>query len=337
MRTRKSGFTLVELLVVIAIIGVLVALLLPAVQQAREAARRMQCSNNLKQIGLALHNYHDTFNTFPPGGLWNLDTPWMLTDGGSNMEKGTIMVFLLPFIEQGAIYDSIDFSSTTQNTRDQFVDPPANTIPVRSVVVNGYLCPSDTHDGGLIPGTDRAFSNYGASHGPSSISGGGNSACPCAQGNAWNAFRPSVVYGAGGNYDEANAAGPFSRRGNKFTSRMVDATDGLSNTIYFGEIRVDCSNHANHGWADSNGGQGLFNTLVPINTDSCNPPDTAPGGDTCFSPCNYNNEFGFRSRHPGGAQFLFGDGSVTFLPETIDHAVYQLLGQRNDGQPVSRP
>ncbi|TWT39247.1 DUF1559 domain-containing protein [Blastopirellula retiformator] len=324
-RTR-TAFTLVELLVVIAIIGVLIALLLPAVQQAREAARRMQCSNNLKQIGLAVHNYHDTFNTLPPGGLWAYDVAWAFSDTnpapGPNPQRGSILVHLLPFIEQGPLFDKIDFTSAT-TIQNQWADSPANTKRVRDVIIQAYVCPSDTSGG--VTSNNYGAHNYSGNYGPSSINAAGNPNCPCGQGAALNGFRNDTQH------NESNPAGPFSRRGNRYVGNFAQTTDGLSNTIYFGEVRPECSNHANAGWAGANNGNGLAGTLTPINTDTCHTQAEAPGGDTCYAMCNWNLEFGFKSLHPGGAQFLKGDGSVSFLAETINHNTYQRLGQRDDG------
>jgi len=327
MRFRLRGFTLVELLVVIAIIGILIALLLPAVQAAREAARRTQCVNNMKQIGLALHNYHDTYKVFPPGGLWALDVPWS-NPGTPNPERGGVLVMLLPYVEQGPLYQAIDFSST-QHVREQFIDPPANTKRVKHNIIPGYTCPSDTHQG-LVPNTSRGAYNYGANYGPTGVGQGNPNNCQCP--NNYNSFRPKPQ-----GHNDRNPAGPFTRRGNRFVCRMADVTDGLSNTIFFGEVRVDCSNHVRNGWAYSNNGNGLFTTLIPINYDSCAPNKNAAGGDGCGARCNWVTEFGFKSRHPGGANFLLGDGSVRFLSETIDHDNYQLLGQRDDGLPGEVP
>lgn len=328
MQKVNRGFTLVELLVVIAIIGVLIALLLPAVQQAREAARRMTCSNHLKQIGLALHNYHDTFLSLPPGGLWAHDMPWATPAPPSpNPARGGVFTCLLPFIEQASLHNQIDFTSGS-HVHDQWADSPANTIRVRQVIIDAYQCPSDTH-GGLIPGTTNAAHNYSANYGPSGVSSAGNPDCSCAQGAVFNGFKVD------NQHNQDNPAGPFTRGGNRYCGKFSETTDGLSNTIYFGEVRSDCSVHARNGWANSNNGSGLVNTLIPINTDTCYDSAAAPGGDTCYAKCNWNLEFGFRSMHPGGAQFVHGDGSVAFRAETIDHDAYQRLGQRDDGQPIS--
>ncbi|EAQ81828.1 DUF1559 domain-containing protein [Blastopirellula marina] len=323
MKSNRSGFTLVELLVVIAIIGVLIALLLPAVQQAREAARRMHCSNNLKQIGLAIHNYHDTFLSLPPGGYWAHDTPWS-TATTPNPERGSAIVAILPFLELSTLHDRMDFTSNT-SIHEQYVDSPANTKKFKQVIVSAYLCPSDT-TGGVVPGTDIGCHNYSANYGPSNVSSTGNPDCLCSQGAAMNGFRIDTSHG------ETNPAGPFTRRGNKYIGKFSQTTDGLSNTIYFGEVRPQCSHHNSQGWAHSNNGNGLATTLIPINTDTCSTKAEAPGGDTCYSLCNWNLEFGFRSLHPGGAQFLKGDGSVSLIAETVNHDAYQRLGQRDDGR-----
>ena len=126
-----------------------------------------------------------------------------------------------------------------------------------------------------------------------------------------------------------NFAGPFTRIGT--AAGLQQVSDGLSKTIFFGEVRPACSEHASNGWATSNNGNGYCTTLIPINFDTCN-EDAA---DPCQRPCNWNTEVGFKSAHPGGAQFLLGDGSIRFLPEDIDHQAYQYLGAKNDGQPIA--
>jgi len=134
-KLRRGVFTLVELLVVIAIIGVLVALLLPAVQAAREAARRTQCANNMKQLGLALHNYHDTMKWFPPGAVWETSTP---ADDPRN--RGSMFIRILPFVEQQSLYNLFDFN---KNTDVQRMTSSATSELLRGQIINVYICPSD--------------------------------------------------------------------------------------------------------------------------------------------------------------------------------------------------
>ena len=151
---RPAGFTLVELLVVIAIIGILIALLLPAVQAAREAARRIQCSNNLKQIGLSLHNYHGSNKCFPPGSFWfGLDY--------ANY-RGCILIRLLPYIEQQPLYDQYDFELKAGVPIDSQKLAGSNDL-IQSTIVPVFRCPSDNHAGVL---NGRALHNYAASIGP---------------------------------------------------------------------------------------------------------------------------------------------------------------------------
>jgi len=271
---QERAFTLVELLVVIAIIGILIALLLPAVQSAREAARAAQCRNNLKQIGIALHNYHLPNKCFPPGSFW-FSTEY-------DKYRGSILIRLLPYIEQQPLYDEYDFTRST--------------------------------DGQTFPG---------------STTHGNNSACSCGESAAWNSriqiYPWHGIYGYG---PQAKFAGPFFRY--PVATKMRDCTDGLSSTIYFGEVRPMCSVHNAQGWATSNNGQGLTATVVPINYDSCSWDAAEPDG--CKRYCNWNTELAFKSRHPSGAHFLFGDGSVHFLSDSIDYRLYQVLGSKADGE-----
>ncbi len=307
---RRRGFTLIELLVVIAIIGVLIALLLPAVQAAREAARRAQCSNNLKQIGLALHNYHDTNQVFPPGAFWMDRTP----AGWVSLYRGSILIRLLPFLEQQPLYGLFDFKTNTDNQTD-----PAGVLLAKTIVPV-YVCPSDSGD---VIQNGVALHNYAASKGPTAHID--NSAYSCSEWQSWNTYTLAP-------YDDpTNFAGPFCRL--CVSTSIRDCTDGLSNTIYFGEVRRACSAHTQAGWSRSNNGNGLTSTQIPINYDSCHPEAT----NYCQHPRNWNTELGFKSRHPGGAQFLFGDGTVHFLNESIDHWTFQYLGAKSDGRPVQIP
>jgi prepilin-type N-terminal cleavage/methylation domain-containing protein len=315
---RRRAFTLVELLVVIAIIGILIALLLPAVQAAREAARRAQCSNNLKQIGLALHNYESATKILPPGAFWSC------RDG---TRKGSMLVHILPYIEQQPLYNAFDFKVAVIDGQ-KFSTTGAE---IGSTVVPPYVCPSDNHKGVIDTETHSSFSpasrvalhNYTASRGANQLAN--NSECACS--NNWNSF--ASANGIYEDYD--NFSGPFTRRCT--CTRFSEISDGLSNTILVGEVRPMCSWHNDNGWATSNNGNGYSSTVIPINFNSCTRDSST--SDNCKRYCNWNTEAGFRSAHPGGAQFLFGDGTVHFLPETIDHANYQALGGKNDGKTVS--
>jgi hypothetical protein len=333
---RSWAFTLVDLLVVIAIIGILIALLLPAVQAAREAARRSQCTNNMKQIGLALHNYHDVAKTFPPGGSLFLTTGWGEPVAGYS-NRGSDLVRLLPYIEQNALFQQIDFR---RGVEGQVI----NGKPLNQMEIPAYTCPSDDKNGsGTLNINGVRSDNYAASMGSTQIdAAGGSPGCGCV--HPYNSYAPRVMY-------EGDPAGPFSRTKTgqdtvytttpqllvPYCCRMADVTDGLSNTIFYGERRVQCSDHGLTGWAGSNG-HGMGSTLVPINYDSCHEPNSpAPYNNPCQWRCNWNTEWAFRSRHPGGVEILLGDGSVRFFGETIDMWVYNRLGDKADGLTATVP
>ncbi|MBL8809874.1 MAG: DUF1559 domain-containing protein [Planctomycetaceae bacterium] len=318
-RTRKSGFTLIELLVVIAIIAILVALLLPAVQQAREAARRTQCKNNLHQLGIALHNYHDVFNKFPPGSFWNN------VNGGRTYQQGSLLTHLLPYVEQSNMFNQIPFNSPpapSYNVNDATL--PDGRLMRQVFFVPGFVCPSDT--AGNRFNNVSTVQNYAGSKGASNAGSptGGNPAqsptCP----DKYLGYRMGDTHASG-------VSGPFHRNGR--SDSMKDCPDGLSNTIYIGEVRPECSNHMRQGWLQANNGQGMASTIYPINLNTC--VEAANTG--CNWVNNWTDEFGFRSRHTGGAQFLLGDGAVRFISENIDHTTYNRLGAKADGQVVTVP
>lgn len=311
----KSGFTLIELLVVIAITAVLIAMLLPAVQQAREAARRTQCKNNLKQYGLALHNYHGTYNIFPPfaGGTGDLSS-------GGERSRLSGIAFLLPYVEQTAIYQQIQ-SLPGDN-------PPYNANVPWTLIVPGMQCPSDT--GQQDPNTStntRGKKNYMFCAGDSHAGNG------CA--------RPGfpVVTQSRGLFAALTCYG------------LRDVTDGASNTIAMGEIvganttngpgiiaktvmpagtvsPAACAALWNsstrsypggaytgeparaYRWADGAGSFSAFSTAVPPNADSC----FSNGGGTSYCDGIYSAE----SRHVGGVHVVMADGAVRFVSNNID-------------------
>jgi prepilin-type N-terminal cleavage/methylation domain-containing protein/prepilin-type processing-associated H-X9-DG protein len=305
LKSWRKAMTLIELLVVIAIIGILIALLLPAIQAAREAARRSQCSNNLKQIGVAVLNYEHAKKYLPPGATWQ---PPVRT-------AGSIFLHLLPMLEEAPLYQTIDLRAT--NIDDATL--PGSTQRVDSTVINTLICPSD--DRQLEYGDDhRVAHNYAASRGPTDV--WFNADCMCN--NPWAQFARAPID------DPQIFAGPFTRVGTP--ERLKAITDGLSKTIFFGEVRPACSEHVRNGWLNSNDGNGYCTTLIPINYDSCQ-SDEAP--DPCHRSCNFNTEVGFKSAHTGGANMLFGDGSVHFVQADIDYNLYQLLGAKNDGEPTN--
>jgi prepilin-type N-terminal cleavage/methylation domain-containing protein len=295
---RRNAFTLVELLVVIAIMGILVAMLLPAVQGAREAARKSQCQNNLKQIGLAVLNYEQAKKMLPPGGVWEQD----------GRKGGSIYVYLLPMLEEANLYQV--FNLRSKNVDDTTL--PGTKKKADATVIETLICPSDdreTHYSG------RFAHNYAASRGPTEVWWNADSICDYP----WADLARAPID------DRRNFAGPFTRVGTQ--ERLKAITDGLSKTIFFGEVRPKCSEHARNGWVNSNNGNGYCTTLIPINYDTCN--DASP--DPCHRSNNWTTEVGFKSAHAGGALFLLGDGSVQFITEEIDHSTYQLLGAKNDG------
>jgi len=296
---RRLAFTLVELLVVIAIIGVLVALLLPAVQMARESARRTQCTNNLKQLVLSTMQFEDVNKRLPPGAVWS----------PAGLSRGSIHIYLLPYLERTSLHGAIDLS---QSSIDEATLPGSST-PVAAIVIPTLLCPSDPHP--KVYFGKRASHNYAASRGPTDVYDNPDCSCP----NPWKSLSQAPID------DPKNFAGPFTRLGT--IVRLAEITDGLSNTIFLGEVRPKCSEHARNGWASSNDGNGFCTTLIPINYNSCD--DNA--ASACNRSCNWSTELGFRSLHSGGAFFGFGDGAIRFLSQTTDHQNYQYLGAKGDG------
>lgn len=329
----RAGFTLVELLVVIAIIGILIALLLPAVQAAREAARRTQCANNLKQYGLALHNYHDIFKTFPPGssqksGNWN-------SNGWAQQAAPQIgwQARILPFAEQGALFDRLNMRALQAPVESIYGTPDNPNAQIRQRTIPFARCPDDPSDD-LYWGW--AQTSYCGNLG-SQLATSANGNC-----NIWTT--PDVHYeGSRGNANHGNTtnvsriSGVFSRWcSSKMT--MAYLRDGTSNTIMVGEIIGECNDHKQGLWSFNGMGNAHASTSAPLNTmTTCarSEADATERGyfrPDCYNWNNWNLSWGFRSYHPSGANFLLGDGSVQFFQSNIDYQTYQSLGGRADGR-----
>ena len=375
-RPRNArGFTLIELLVVIAIIAVLIALLLPAVQSAREAARRIQCTNNLKQLGLAFANYESTNSMWCMGAMtWgggnsaNAGSPMNDPTGANRPVNGLNWVALiLPYIEQTTISSSINFSTGTAS--NSTIQAFATVWYTRLSVLS---CPSDgdqqgfrnwqsnNGDGQDISGASPPappgnptgqvqvpVSDYLVSYGDNYASGANTPGAifptespytqfPPAPGQPWIGWPGeqgtmlNVMNGVGG----ANVGalrGMFDVNDGQ-TVRLAGVTDGTSNTICAGES-LPAQRADNNVWEWNSGANG---TTIPINYPSGQSCTTAGGwGSSNFaSRCAYAN-VGFKSKHPGGANFLFVDGSVHFLKTSINMFTYCALGSRAAGEVIS--
>lgn len=341
---KRVGFTLVELLVVIAIIGILVGLLLPAVQAAREAARRMQCSNNVKQLSLAVHMHHDTFKKFPYGILRN-DGLYPHPDLGKvgtpppQNRRYPLMFQLLPFIEQTALYnwyDQFDFNRNKKDKDNPTTDYVGNWFLKQSV--NTMVCPSNP--GGLLNEavTPADSGLYFRAH---YFGCAGTRAYPKAdtsntRPSLFNPFAPAVAatYSAGNDKTD----GLFNR-----CKRygMSDCVDGTSNTLMIGERKYhdpifDSSpivgdRIRDWGWVWFGGeGDANLGTSAPINFVLPANFDTLGGGVQQLLFEDRINSFG--SMHTGGANFGLADGSVTFISQSIDTATFRGMGTRAGGE-----
>lgn len=307
----RNGFTLVELLVVIAIIGILVGLLLPAVQAAREAARRMQCSNNIKQIGLAIHNYESTFKGLPAGcnGLPNA------AGNNFNGHGWTWHASILPYMEQTNLYDAVQGPDGMGNELGSTTS--GKPLIVRQTIVRTFWCPSqpDVSNGSQKGGYQP--SNYNGNMG--TRIGNGNDDCICTGVANLNDMLTNP-------WGCMNGNGIFYVRSN---IRFRDVTDGLSNTIFVSEV-PDSGGDAMGGFNAGADRKAMFSG----GADS-NPPTemsefliAAESND----PINGGAEEAAGSWHTGGAQFLMGDGSVQFLSENMDMKTYQAISTRAGGE-----
>lgn len=319
MSRRSRGFTLIELLVVIAIIAILIALLLPAVQQAREAARRSQCKNNFKQIGLALHNYHDTFSVFPyatSNASSSSGTPT-----GTNVLNHTGWVMLLPMMDQGPLYNQFNFSwaTGTRNVSGGTVaggtDPNVNTnLDLSKNLLKVLLCPSD--DG------PQVYTSANTSYG-----------CGVTD-SARSSYGFSVATGNGGTMWGSSNRQTRALFGLNSNSRFRDMTDGSSNTVAVVETTLDVDDGETQSWAcSSHVGQGInLAASRGINNWLCCSWRSPPNQQ--FQP-GRNGEWGEPgSLHPGGIHVLMGDGAVRFLSENIDSVTRTNLARISDGEVI---
>ncbi len=303
---RSLAFTLVELLVVIAIIGVLVALLLPAVQAARESARRMQCLNNLKNVGLAVLNYEIATGHLPPGRYGCDGTANCMPNSWSRGASGFLT--LLPYLEQQALFDSIDFDDGPWKTPANAPERDTETPHLANQVVIGtplplMNCPSDSKEQFVeFKSIVEATSSYAfcsGSHGPS----GGISAVVKYQNNGVFMYLSDTE---------------------RFGFDLRELTDGTSQTIFVGETRDGHLGPTRNRWtAAGRHVDGLRTTDNPMNTEA----GTGWAEEVRYG---YSTTGSFASRHPGGTQFVFGDGHAQLLNENISLQLYQALSTRAD-------
>jgi prepilin-type N-terminal cleavage/methylation domain-containing protein/prepilin-type processing-associated H-X9-DG protein len=371
MRDRR-GFTLIELLVVIAIIAVLIALLLPAVQSAREAARRIQCTNNLKQLALALHNYNSAVGTLPVG----IDNT---TAYGGQSPPGSLSTWtawsaqalLLPYVEQGPLYNAANFSWTCC-----YVGPQADATnkTVYNTRIAGFLCPSDAlagqqninsyygsigtstiqyPTGGLTTGVFQVYdptTRSCQSVNLASVTDGTSNTIAFGEGLVGDYSKNSNFRGNGmaGATDPTGGIVPTTMPGNNSESNPTAVLSALQscNAFWRSPALATCSGYTaccvvgvkqydGQLWALGERGYTLFNTIVPPNAQnypwrncrlgaSC--PSCAPEGSSFVNASSY---------HPGGCNFVFADGSVRFIKNSVSMLIYQALGTRNGGEVVS--
>jgi len=357
----KRGFTLIELLVVIAIIAVLIALLLPAVQSAREAARRAQCINNLKQIGLAVHNYNDTQGCFPPGAI--------STAGGDGWSTNFFpwTVLILPQVEGNTTYNALNIYMGVGSGTDR-----GEAFTAYYGVPKVFVCPSDgqtdngkrpwagTYSGGypnplgqspawdppINPATgqtiqDVPVSNYAMSWGDNYAGAdlGSNLPWETPVGVTPPPGQPKIGWtGYWGTRKNGGSLRGFADYSTMQIATMSSVSDGTSNTILVGEV-LPLADANNAFWTSTGCASG---TTIPLGWDTNSYPASGPSCNGAWQAasaplgCRYSAAAkGFVSRHSGGANFLFADGSVHFLKKSINLATYCALGSRAGGEVVS--
>lgn len=306
--SRRRGFTLIELLVVIAIIAILIALLLPAVQQAREAARRTQCRNTLKQWGLALHNYHDNFNVLPSGGMG------MANSAATPANNFGLHVRLLPYADQAPLFNQFNMNEHYDS---------ATNIALKTQSFPLLFCASARlADQQSASAANRWTPNYYGVAGP-------------------RGPKPAPLTG---NYAHTGTTtgdfGGFSQSGLlpiQICLNFRDCTDGLSNTMLMGEISGETANGWSASWRDWTQGANSTPTGGSASYASKNLTFALSrySGYTPGNVARLFNDVRFSSQHVGGSHFVMGDGTVRFISENIDFATYQAAGSRGDAENLS--
>ncbi len=307
----RRGFTLVELLVVIAIIGVLVALTLPAVQSARETARRMQCTNNLKQVGIALQNYHDTIGSLPPGRLGcDCNTGNGCGTAASIYRPGTSgFALILPQLEQQNLYDAIGWQKGAVAPATGCSGIPDGTAGWSTGLTQYlkarpkmFVCPSDVSEPMSFDNT-YATGSYAFMHGTQGPSFGTSQSMKHSN-NGTFMYRSKI--------------------------RFKDLEDGLSNTIFAGEVVEAHEEKSSNRWLVGSRHQDCLRSTE-------NPINTKPGTGVVLDLYGYKTNGAFGSKHPLGANFLYGDGSVGYMAQNLDLKIYRALATRKGGEPQSKP
>lgn len=361
IRSRRKAFTLIELLVVIAIIAVLMGLLLPAIQKVREAALRIQCANNLKQIGIGLHNYHDSSNSFPPGNIRNANmmtqTPTDASqDADCNWTREGWSILILPFMEQSALYQKYNFSKTNQD--------PANT-EVCQTPLSFFQCPSDLSGEFVpaVPGSGPANSKTGADvpGDPTGTTdptldpvrdvkcgppvGNTNSDVLYMPGSYKGVAGMTIVYAKGDVEffdmpdDAANAQknNLMDRRGPLHTcgpaagglapEKLTNITDGLSNTFLVGEYATETNPARRVFWAYNYASYNLGSGTPPGAVDGASSATLLSSYDDCKKGADDDDvcKRGWGSFHPGCIQFVMCDGSVQRVSTGIDMEIFSNL------------